>query len=88
MHAPIIIDLTYSNNEVECEMDLPKGRGEMRWKKGLAKNNLEKIWSYNLNPLKLEEYENESTIHYPIDLTPSLEFLQKCIDEDKLLMNL
>jgi hypothetical protein len=42
MDALITIDLTYSNNEVECEMDLPKGKGEMRWKKALVKTTLKK----------------------------------------------
>ncbi len=56
--------------------------------KSFGENNLEKIWSYNLNPPKLEESKDESTIHSHVDLTPFLEFLQECIDEDKLLMNL
>jgi hypothetical protein len=88
MDALIIIDLTYSNNEVECEMDLPKGKGGNEVEKRFAKKILGKIWNYNLNPLKLEESKGEYTIHSLVDLTPFLEFLQECIDEDNVLMNL
>jgi hypothetical protein len=76
MDAPIIIDITYSSNEVECEMDVPKGRGGNEVEKRFGKNNLEKIWSYNLNPLKLEKSKDEYTIHFLVDLAPFLEFLQ------------
>jgi hypothetical protein len=54
-----------------------KGNEVEKW---FAENNLEKIWSYNLNPPKLEESKDESTIHSLVDLTPFLEFLQKCIN--------